>query len=431
VSGKVRRYVWTTLILVLSTGILLAQEKTDSQEVLNRQSDAKDIIKSIFRKKGHSDTIIEKHPYLSVLPSAGYNPSVGLSVGVTSTDAKLYGDPKTTTLSVFNANAYISTYGLFSFEMKENVFTSNNKFNITGGIQAGKTVALDYGVGTGRPAQGDGTFAINNFPLANNADVFEIDFSYLKINERIYRQIFKNIFVGAGLIFDFYTNIDDVRKVGPNISTHNYRYSQINAYPTDGYQANGFLLNFEYDSRDQINRAYKGLYADFVARFNQTWMGSNHQAIQLKTEVRKYWSLSKKNPEHVIAFWLWGCYLLDGTIPYLELPGTGSDASNRLGRGYTIGRFKGPSFFYSEGEYRFPLTANKLLSGVAFANFQTADNQARNAAKNIRLFEYMEPGGGIGLRLLFNKYSRSNLCIDYGRGNYTSRGLFLGLNEVF
>src|SRR5580698_6664366 len=132
-------------------------------------------------------------------------------------------------------------------------------------------------------------------------------------------------------------------------------------------------------------------------------MGSNHESMQLKTELRKYWSLSKKNPEEVIAFWLWGSYLLRGTIPYLELPGTGSDAAGRLGRGYTIGRFKGPSFYYNEGEYRFPITQNKLLSGVAFANFETADNQSSNSVKNIRLFEYMEPGAGIGLRLLFNK----------------------------
>ena len=43
----------------------------------------------------------------------------------------------------------------------------------------------------------------------------------------------------------------------------------------------------------------------------------------------------------------------------------------------------------------------------------------------------MEPGAGVGLRILFNKYTRSNLCVDYGVGNYGSSGLFLGLNEVF
>jgi hypothetical protein len=155
-------------------------------------------------------------------------------------------------------------------------------------------------------------------------------------------------------------------------------------------------------------------------------MGSTHATLQLKTELRKYWSLSKINPEHVLAFWYWGCYLLNGSLPYLELPGTGSDAAGRIGRAYTIGRFKGLSFIYSEAEYRFPITANKLFSGVAFTNIESASNH-----RTAKLMQYVEPGAGVGLRILFNKYTRSNLCIDYGMGNYGSKGLFLGLNEVF
>jgi len=422
----VRRYALVALFLVLGISSLFAQEKEDSPEILNRQADAKDIIRLLFKKKTTVDSGKEKHPYLSVLPSAGFNPSVGLSIGVTSTGGKTYGNPNTTTLSVYNANAYISTYGLASFELKENVFTADNKFNIQGGLQIGKTVAVDYGVGTGHPVQGEGSFSINSFPLANNVDIFPIAYTYLKFSERIYKKIFNHVYMGAGFVADIYTNIDDQRKLGPNISTHNYRYSRLNNYPTDGYQANGLLFNFEYNSRDQTNRPYKGLYIDLVLRTNQEWLGSNHEAIQLKTELRKYWSLSKKNPEHVIAFWLWGSYLLRGSIPYLELPGTGSDAAGRLGRAYTIGRFKGPSFYYNEGEYRFPITSNKLLGGVVFANIESADNQ-----RTIKLLQYVEPGAGVGLRLLFNKYTRSNLCIDYGRGNYGSNGLFLGLNEVF
>jgi len=422
----VRKYALAALMLVLNTGILLAQDKEDPQDVLNRQSDAKDVIRELFRKKSKPDTGKEKHRYFSILPSAGFNPSVGFSVGVTSTGGKNYGNPNTTTFSVYNANAYVSTYGLASFELKQNIFTADNKFNILGGVQVGKTVALDYGVGTGRPVQGEGSFSINSFPLANNDDVFPIQYTYLKFTERIYRKILNHVYVGGGLIFDIYNDIDDQRKLGPNISTHNYRYSKLNDYPTDGYSANGFLLNFEYNSRDETNRPYKGLYADFVFRINQSFLGSDHDAVQLKTEVRKYFSLSKKNPEEVIALWLWGSYLLGGSIPYLELPGTGSDATGRLGRAYTIGRFKGPSFYYNEGEYRFPITSNKLLGGVVFANVESADNQ-----RTIKLLEYMEPGAGVGLRLLFNKYTRSNLCIDYGRGNYGSNGLFLGLNEVF
>lgn len=420
-----RGYTLAVCTVLFSTGILFAQERQDSPEVLNRQKDAKDVISALF--KGYStDTTHKTHSNFSTLPSAGYNPSVGFAVGVTSTGGKTFGNPNTTTFSVVNANAYISTKGLASFEAKNNIFTSDDLFNIQGGIQVGKTVALDYGVGTGHKAQGDGSFSINNIPLSNNPDVFPIKYTYVKFTERIYRKLFNHVYAGAGLMFNVYNNIDDERRMGPNYNTHNYRYSKVNNFPTMGYSANGMLFNVEYNSRDQINRPYEGLYADVVLRSNQTWLGSEHETMQLKTELRKYWSLSKTNPAHILAFWLWGCYLLNGSIPYLELPGTGSDAANRMGRAYTIGRFKGTSFAYSETEYRFPITENKLFSGVVFANAETASN-----SHNIKLLKYIEPGAGAGLRVLFNKYTRSNLCIDYGMGNYGSKGLFLGLNEVF
>ncbi|HWZ34992.1 MAG TPA: BamA/TamA family outer membrane protein [Mucilaginibacter sp.] len=414
--------------MLFSIGILYGQEKQDPPEVLCRQKDAKDVISNFFSSKTHQDTSAngQTHSNFSTLPSAGYNPSVGLALGVTSTGGHTFGDLKTTTFSVVNANAYVTTKRLATFEIKNNIFTNNDTYNLQGGIQVGKTVALDYGVGTGHMAQGDGSFSFNDLPLDNNPDVFSIKFNYLKITERIYRKLFEHIYAGAGVIFDSYSNIDDERKLGPHLNSHNFRYSRMNNFPTSGYSANGLLFNMEYNSRDHLNQPHSGLYADVVLRLNEQWMGSEHQSAQLKTELRKYWNLSATNSEHLIAFWYWGCYLLNGRLPYLELPGTGSDAANRIGRGYTIGRFKGPSFVYTEAEYRFPLCSSKLFGGVLFANAETANNK-----HGVTVGQYIEPGAGVGLRILFNKYSRSNLCIDYGMGNYGSKGIFLGLNEVF
>ena len=205
--GSAIRIAGVAIAFFLNYGLLFAQEKQDLPEVLARQTDAKDVIRSIFSTKTVTDTN-QKHKYFTILPSAGYNPSVGISVGFTSTVGKQYGNPKTTTLSIYNANAYVSTFGLFSGELRQNVFTANDKYNIVGVIQGGKTIGLDYGLGTGRPAQSDGSFSINDFSLANNADVFYIESTYLKINERIYKQVFDHVFVGAGVVADFYTNIE-------------------------------------------------------------------------------------------------------------------------------------------------------------------------------------------------------------------------------
>ena len=390
------------------------------------QTDARDVIRHWLGKKNNNGDTIVSHSTTSVLPSAGYSPSFGLAVGVTSTGGTTFGNPKTTSFSVYNWNAYLSTGGLASFEFKHNTFTPNNRLNLLGSFQVGRKVALDYGVGTGLKNQGDGSFALNTLPFENNPEIFQVRYTYFKLNERLYKHLFDHVYAGAGIVLDWYGGFHNGSKNQSITLTHNYRYSIINKFRASDYFANGLLFNIEYDSRDHPNRPYKGLYADVVLRTNQQFLGSGHNAVQLKTELRKYWSLSEKNPEHLLAFWLWGNYLVNGKVPYFELPGTGSDMAERTGRAYTIGRFKGLSFFYSEGEYRFPITDNKLLSGVVFANVETASNQ-----RSSKLFRYWEPGAGAGFRLLFNKYSRSNLCIDYARGNYGSSGVFLGLNEAF
>ncbi|MGE8426204.1 MAG: hypothetical protein ACN6PI_25430, partial [Sphingobacterium siyangense] len=80
----------------------------------------------------------------------------------------------------------------------------------------------------------------------------------------------------------------------------------------------------------------------------------------------------------------------------------------------------------AETEYRFPILKNRFLSGAAFFNLQTASDEL-----GTKLFERWQPGGGAGLRVLFNKATRTNLCLDYAFGKYGSRGFFLGLNEAF
>jgi outer membrane protein assembly factor BamA len=199
-----------------------------------------------------------------------------------------------------------------------------------------------------------------------------------------------------------------------------------NDFDSSKYSANGFFLSFQYNTREHPIRSYGGIYADFNLRFNQQWMGSTKSSIQLQYDLRKYFSLSKKNPEHVLALWHWASYALNGTVPYLELPATAYDTYGRSGRAYTMGRFKGPEYVDFEAEWRFPITKNKLLSGVAFVNMQSASDDGQK-----KLFQYWATAGGAGLRILFNKESRSTICIDYARGSHKSSGFFFGLNEVF
>jgi len=148
--------------------------------------------------------------------------------------------------------------------------------------------------------------------------------------------------------------------------------------------------------------------------------------VQFTTDFRKYFSLSDINPETVFAVWNWGSYLASGVLPYLELPGTGRDGTFRSGRGYTSQYFKGTEFNDTEAELRFPLLNNKFVSGVVFGNLQSANDE-----QGVRLFQVFQPGYGAGLRVLFNKVTRTNLALDYAFGRFGSKGFFLNLNEAF
>ena len=391
-----------------------AQETTVRNDNLIPITDVGDFVRRILNKKVDT-TKAPKKSGMTILPSIGYNPSFGFVIGAKISAIKQYGAPENTSLSSFGLEGIYSTKGVVTGQARHNVFTESNKWNFQGNWQLSKFLIADYGIGTG-----------NKEEYQHKSDsTFLIRFTFIRLTEKVYRKIGPHLFAGGGISFDIRTNINDEQlKVLP--SSPHKRYGLRNDFDSSKYSANGLLLALQYTTREHPLRSYGGIYADFSLRFNQKWLGSTKNAIQLIYDLRKYISLSKKNPEHVLAFWHWASYKLSGSVPYLELPATAYDTYGRSGRAYTMGRFKGPSYACFEGEWRFPITRDKLLSGVAFINLQTASDDLEK-----KIFQYWEPGGGGGLRILFNKQSRSTICMDYARGKYGSSGFFFGLNEVF
>ncbi|WP_432710907.1 BamA/TamA family outer membrane protein [Pedobacter sp.] len=388
--------------------------------IVNSQYDVADLIRNILHPNSKPKPMQAKSA-ITPMPNFAYNPSIGFQIGIKAVAGKKLGKDPNTLMSVAATSASITTKGIIYAYLSHNVYTPGNKWNLQGILVAAKTVTPDFGLGIGLdPGDSEADRILTN----PDRKGYVLHAQYYKISEKVYKQIKDNIFVGAGVSFDIRRKIED--RNATDRQTPYYIYSERLGYDPSHYMANGFLLNIQYTTRDNQNRAYKGTYADAGIRVNQSWIGSTKNAVQLNTDFRQYFSLSNRNPEHVIAFWNWGSYLLSGSLPYLELPGTGKDNNGRSGRGYTIAYFKGTNYFYSEIEYRFPITKNKFLSGVTFFNVQTTNDNL-----GTKLFEHWQPAGGAGLRVLFNKATRTNLCIDYAVGNYGARGLFLGLNESF
>ena len=49
----------------------------------------------------------------------------------------------------------------------------------------------------------------------------------------------------------------------------------------------------------------------------------------------------------------------------------------------------------------------------------------------MRLFHSSASAAGIGLRVLINKRSKTNLCFDVGFGKQGSHGIYLAIQEAF
>ena len=394
--------------------------KAKRADNINKQYDFYDLLRDIFHPKKQADTTHKRA--VSIVPNISANPTVGFQLGIKAVAGKKLGDDPNTLLSVAATSISYTTKGIFYFYFNHNIFTPGNKWNFQGNIVASRSITPDHGLGIGRVVEGGSE---EDQILANPEHKgYSIHSQYYNLREKAYKQVAKNLFLGAGLSFEVRRKMnqkDTVNNATP-MSVYNNRYG----FPQDHYAANGFLFNVQYTTRDNPNRAYQGIYFDAGFRTNQTWIGSTKNSVQFTTDFRKYFSLSDAYPETVLAFWNWGSYLISGAIPYLELPGTNRDGNFRSGRGYVTQYFKGKQFNDTEAEFRFPITANKFISGVAFASMQTANDD-----QGTKLFQVFQPAYGGGLRVLFNKATRTNLCLDYAFGKFGNKGFFLNLNEAF
>ena len=406
----------------LSDTIPVVQDSSQLPLPVEKQMDFSDVFQKIFHTQ--PKPVEESSSSLALLPVLGYNPSFGFVLGAKVNVGKQYGDPANTNYSIYSLNAFTSTKGIVTLQARHNVFKPENKWNYQGNWQLSRFGLVDYGLGV-KSFEDEGTFTVDKYQTTNPDSAFPMQYKYFRFNEKIFKKISQGFYAGVGISLDIYANIDDLKLDSLGYSPHQI-YCDRYGFDSNKYSSNGLLFTFQYNTRDHPLRAYKGIYAEMTFRLNQEWLGSSSNSTQVQYDIRKYWSLSKKNPEHVFALWFWGSYRLGGVVPYLELPNTASDTYNRVGEGYPIGRFRGPSYACIQPEYRFPVTRNKFISGVFFFNFQSASD-----GTDQKLYENWAVAGGIGLRILFDKVSRTTLCVDFARGNYGSSGIYSGLGEIF
>jgi outer membrane protein assembly factor BamA len=384
--------------------------------------DLGDVFRKLFKIKKPPKP---KTSAIFIAPSFSSSPATGFAFGATVQGAFRMG---TGNLSAFQVNALYTTKNQVMIFLKNNIYAKNNKIFLSGDWRYFSYTETTFGLGTNAP-EGSLPYYQNYNGLGDPTDSLAqpMKFNYFKVHQTMSFIVWPGFYAGPGIHLDLYSNIQDLKlDTALREITSHYAYSKKNDFDPREYTVFGLSLNLVYDTRDNIVNSYKGMYANLNFRVNPEFLGSDHNSSSLWAEYRYFTNLSKKEAK-ILAFWFIGSFTTSGKMPYLNLPALGYDQRSKSGRGYASGRFRGQQMLYAETEYRFPISkCNKFLGGVVFLNATSTNNKDAG----ISLLKYIQPGVGVGLRVLFNKTARMNMQIDYGVGK-EGGGVYFGASEVF
>jgi hypothetical protein len=373
-----------------------------------------------------------KNSMILALPNVSYNPANGFLAGATGSAGFYIGPSETTRVSSMGFNLAVTSKKQLIATIKSNIYTPDNGFFLQGDWRFLIYNAATWGLGTNAPdsIESKNMFVWQGAEIDEIQDGYPMSYNYLKLHEILNFEVGINKYVGLGYHLDRFARILDHKlqmETLPYELTPHYLYSKLHGFDSAAYVLSGLSLNLVYDSRDNQINAFEGQYVHLSYRISPRFLGSSQASSSLWMEFRTYQSLSKTVPRHLLAFWFFGNFMVSGQQPYLTLMALGEDQRGRSGRGYIAGRYRGEDLIYSEMEYRFPITpCSKILGGVIFLNATTASSRSGN----VSLFQYVRPGVGFGLRLMLNKYFRTNINIDFAIGN-KSNGLYFSGAETF
>ena len=422
------------LFAFILSGCMLSGLFAEAQQTTTVFSDSVRVQKDLFEiireamKKPPVDKQNKKGSLL-LIPIVASNPATGFMVGAGGQYAwKLKASDR---YSTFNLSAQLTTKGQKMIFLKNNIYTAGNRLFLSGDWRYLIFSQPTYGLGTNAPDGGilDYQFGLSGIETTIDSLAQPMQFDHAKFHQTISFEIKENIYAGIGYNFDSYSNIVDEKlrlMPGDSLITSHFAYNSFYEFSTKRYYSSAVNLSVSYDSRDNIINPYKGYYALISWRGGLKMLGNKENTSFYQLEYRSYHAVSVKNPRHLVALWAMGNFSPAGELPYMLLPATAYDQRGRSGRGYVQGRYRGNNLVYAESEYRFPISRNGILGGVVFLNMITTDNPVIQ----LQLFDAVKPGYGFGLRVMADKYSRTNVALDFGFGN-RSGGFYLNVSETF
>jgi outer membrane protein assembly factor BamA len=379
---------------------------------LEPTKDLIDVLRDLLHKPEPPPPDFKKR-MVAASPVLGYSPTTGVSVGGAGNVAFYRGSPPGTRISsiVTSATATSKSQFLVSFKMSASSF--ENRWRIDADNRFFWTSQPTYGLGTD----------------TTQADKLDMKFNHLRLFDKYYHQVHRNVFLGVGYVYNIHNNVRPPDEVAPELFADSpyIAYSEKFGFDLDSQTSAGFSFHALVDSRDGAINPSRGWYASTsYLVLIEDFLGGSSSWQQFSYDFRSYAMLSRDG-RHKLAFWTFGDLVTGGVAPYLDLPSTGGDTYARSGRGYPQGRFRGEKMLYGEAEYRWTVTRNGLFGMVAFLNTETLSNEQANE----KLFDSFATGAGIGFRFMLNKRSKTNLCFDIGFGRESTRAVYFGVQEAF
>jgi hypothetical protein len=362
---------------------------------------------------------------VAAMPIIGWNPTFGFTVGAAAQIAFVAGRPETTRISSSVNSLSFSTKGDTLLNVRFGLHSSENRWFIEGDNRFYVSGQSVYGLGSDTPS----------------SNAVDADYTFVRIHDRGYRRIRGPFYVGAGLLLDSHASVEPDDAAGEGWASSPYvTYSEQHSLPLESQQSSGFSANLLVDKRVGEIDPRRGWMAQGWYRVSFDGFFGGDSSWQLAhVEARTYLPLGRRPranepapgggvpAKHRFALWTFADITTKGAAPYFDLPETVSDVYGRSARGYQQGRYRGERLAYGELEYRGMLTRNGLLGLVVFVNATTVSNLDAGE----KLFDSYAPAAGAGLRVLFNKRSRTNLCIDIAFGKDGARGLYFALQDAF
>jgi len=468
------RVLFTSVIL-LGFGTLFSQEPSEADS--GEEMSLFDHLKS-KKKRGDKNTKKaapqKKSLYISGIPVISSNPVVGTAFGgVLSGAFVLGGDFSTTKFSAVTSSVVYTTNQQTTFAIKNFIYLPNNEWVIQGTFNWRVFPMFTWGVGGNTPDRWASK-------LENNGFLFD---------QSIERKIGSNWYIGTGININYIyeqgdENVDntvnfisanrdrnpqalwsDIDQTLPFVikdetypsafaddwDSESAEYLQRTYFRTpfqlypygtgDDLFVAGLKLTVTHDSRDNINTPRSGTFFNFQNNLFFKFLGNDQNFSVTKLDFRKYWSINSY--KDVVAFRTYGV-VLAGDGPYVNMPANNTDPNSTGTRGVPGFRYRGKQYIASEVEYRKHLW--RFLSGVAFVNAHSVTELEQyleamgEPLSYDGKFRYINPGYGLGLRVLLNKQSRMSISFDYAwnknsfvntdRNN--SRGEFyMGMNAAF